>query len=73
MSVERSGNNRGRGVPGSYTYISKHPAQNERFGVYGIFIVHFFHKNSPCATCHKTAMDFFAKTFKIQKISTLLQ
>ena len=23
-------------MPGSHTYVGKHPAQNERFGVYGI-------------------------------------
>ena len=33
----RSRNNRGRSMSGSYTYVGKHPAQNERFGVYGIF------------------------------------
>ena len=24
-------------MPGSYTHTSKYPAQNERFGIYGIF------------------------------------
>ena len=24
-------------MPGSYTYVAKHPSQNERFGIYGIF------------------------------------
>lgn len=37
MRMERSKDNRGRGVPGSHTYVGKHPAQNERFGVYGVF------------------------------------
>ena len=36
MSVERGGDNRGRSMPGSHTYVSKHPAQNERFGIHGI-------------------------------------
>ena len=36
MPVERSGINRGRSMPGSYTYVGKHPAQDERFGIYGI-------------------------------------
>ena len=31
MRMERSKDNRGRGVPGSHTYVGKHPAQNERF------------------------------------------
>ena len=34
---EWSKDNRGRGVPGSHTYVGKHPAQNERFGLYGVF------------------------------------
>ena len=35
--MEGGGNN-GRGsVPGSHTYIGEYTAQNERFGVYGIF------------------------------------
>ena len=37
MSMERRRNNRGRSMPRPYTYISEHPAQNERFGIYGIF------------------------------------
>ena len=37
MSVEGSRDNRKRSMPGSYTYAGKHPAQNERFGIYGIF------------------------------------
>ena len=37
MRMERSKDNRGRGVPGSHTYVGKHPAQNERFGLYGVF------------------------------------
>ena len=36
MPVERSGNNRGGGMPGSHTYAGIDPAQNERFGIYGI-------------------------------------
>ena len=36
MPVERSGNNRGGGMPGSHTYAGFDPAQNERFGIYGI-------------------------------------
>ena len=24
-------------MPGSHTYVGEHPAQNERFGIYGIF------------------------------------
>ena len=36
MSIEGGRNNRGRGMPRPYTYVSEHPAQNERFGVYGI-------------------------------------
>ena len=35
MPMERSGDNRGRSLPRSYTYVSEHPAQNERFGVMG--------------------------------------
>ena len=37
MRMERSKDNRVRGVPGSHTYVGKHPAQNERFGLYGVF------------------------------------
>ena len=37
MRMERSKDNRGRGVPGSHTYVGKHPAQKERFGLYGVF------------------------------------
>ena len=37
VSMERCGNHRGRGVPRPHTHISEHPAQNERFGLYGIF------------------------------------
>ena len=37
MPVERSRNYRGRSMPGSYTYAGEHPAENERFGIYGIF------------------------------------
>ena len=35
--MERSRNHRRRGVPGSCTYDGKYPAQNERFGIHGIF------------------------------------
>ncbi len=34
--MERSGDNRGGGVSRSHTHVGKHPAQNERFGIYGI-------------------------------------
>ena len=37
MSMERGENNRGWSMSGSYTYVGKHPAQNECFGIYGIF------------------------------------
>lgn len=37
MSVEGSRDNRRRSMPRPYTYAGKHPAQNERFGIYGIF------------------------------------
>ena len=37
MPMERRGDNRGRSVPGPHTYVGEHPAQNERFGIYGIF------------------------------------
>ena len=37
MPMERSRNNRGRSMPGSHTYAGIDPAQNERFGIYGIF------------------------------------
>ncbi len=36
MSIEGCGYSRGRSVPRLYTYVGKHPAQNECFGVYGI-------------------------------------
>ena len=36
MSVERRRDNRRRGVPGSHTSTVVDPAQNERFGLYGI-------------------------------------
>ena len=44
--MERGKDHRGRNMPGSYPYIGKHPAQNERFGIHGIFegeecIAHF--------------------------------
>lgn len=34
--MERGGKHRGRNMPGSHSYVGKHPAQNERFGFYGI-------------------------------------
>ncbi len=36
MPMEGSGYNRGRSVSGPHTYSGKYPAQNERFGIYGI-------------------------------------
>lgn len=36
MSMERGRDNRGRSMPRPYTYAGEHPAQNERFGVYGV-------------------------------------
>ncbi len=39
MSMEGSGNNRRRGMSRPYTYVSEHPAQNEHFGIYGIYNV----------------------------------
>ena len=35
--MERRGNHKKRGVPGSCTYTSINPAQNERFGIHRIF------------------------------------
>ena len=35
--MERRGDSRRRGVRGSHTPVAEHPAQNERFGIYGIF------------------------------------
>ena len=35
--MEGGGDSRGRSMPGSYTYVSEYPAQNERFGIYGVF------------------------------------
>ena len=37
VPVERSRNSRRGSVPGSHTYAGKYPAQNERFGVHGVF------------------------------------
>ena len=37
VCLERSRSNRGRDMSGSHTYAGKYPAQNERFGIYGIF------------------------------------
>ena len=34
--MEGSGNSRGRSMSRPYTYVSTNPAQNERFGIYGI-------------------------------------
>ena len=36
MRMERRKDHRGRGMPGSHTYVGKYPAQNERFGIYGV-------------------------------------
>ena len=36
MPMERGRNNRGRSMSRPYTYVGKHPAQDERFGLYGI-------------------------------------
>ena len=36
MRMERSRNHRRRSMSGSYTYAGEYPAQNERFGIYGI-------------------------------------
>ena len=35
--MEGGGDSRGRSMPESYTYVSEYPAQNERFGIYGVF------------------------------------
>ena len=35
--MEGSGNHRGRSVSGSCPHAGKYPAQNERFGIHGIF------------------------------------
>ncbi len=32
-------------MSGSYTYVGKHPAQNECFGIYGIFNMKFAYRN----------------------------
>ena len=37
VSVEMGRNHRRRNMPGSYTYVGKHPVPNERFGICGIF------------------------------------
>ena len=34
--MERGRNNRGRSMSRPYTYVGKHPAQDERFGLHGI-------------------------------------
>ena len=34
--MEGCGNHRGRGVSRSHTHVGEHPAQNERFGIYGV-------------------------------------
>ena len=36
LRLERRGNNRRRGMSGPYSYVGKHPTQNERFGLYGV-------------------------------------
>ena len=36
MPMERGRNNRGRSMSRPYTYVGKHPAQDERFGLHGI-------------------------------------
>lgn len=39
MSMEGSGNYRGRSMAGTHTYVGgEHPAQNERFWIHGIFV-----------------------------------
>ena len=35
--MEGSGNNRRRNMSRSYSFAIKYPAENERFGIYGIF------------------------------------
>ena len=35
--MEGSGNNRRRNMSRSYSFATKYPAENERFGIYGIF------------------------------------
>ena len=35
MRRERSKDHRGRGMPGSHTYVGKYSAPNEHFGIYG--------------------------------------
>ena len=37
MSMKRSRNYRRRSMSGSYTHVGAYPAQNERFGIYGLF------------------------------------
>ena len=37
MPMERSRNYRRRSMSGSYTHVGEYPAQNERFGIYGLF------------------------------------
>lgn len=37
MSVEGSRNNRRRSMSRSYTYVGEYPAENERFGIHGVF------------------------------------
>ena len=35
--MERGRDNRGRSMSGSYTHVCKHPAQNERGEIHGVF------------------------------------
>ena len=35
--MEGRRNHRRRDMPGSHTHAGKHPAQNERFGIHGVF------------------------------------
>ena len=37
VPMERGGDHRGRSMSGSYTHVCKHPAQNERCGIHGVF------------------------------------
>lgn len=37
LSMEGRGNNRRRNMSRSYSFAIKYPAENERFGIYGIF------------------------------------
>ena len=37
VSMERRGGDRGRDMSGSYPYVGKYTAQNERCGIHGVF------------------------------------